>query len=64
VYTSAEEWWEEKWTHGSRAPLEQMTPDVSTRFKTEALAKLAEMEEDGAYRMEWKTCFAIAQKLR
>jgi len=63
VYTGAEEWWEEKWTHGSRAPLEQMTPDVRTRFKTEALAKLAEMEENGVYRMEWKTCFAVAQKL-
>jgi SAM-dependent methyltransferase len=62
VYTSAEEWWQEKWTHGSRAPLEQMTPDLRARFKTEALAKLAEMDEDGVYRMEWKTCFAIAQK--
>jgi ubiquinone/menaquinone biosynthesis C-methylase UbiE len=64
VYTSAEEWWAEKWTHGSRAPLEQMAPDVRTRFKTEALAKLAEMEEDSVYRMEWKTCFAIGHKLR
>jgi hypothetical protein len=64
VYASAEEWWAEKWTHGSRAPLEQMAPDVRTRFKTEALAKLAEMEEDSVYRMEWKTCFAIGHKLR
>lgn len=64
VFTNANEWWEEKWTHGSRAPLEQMPPDIRSRFKAEALAKLAEMEEDGVYRMEWKTCFAIAQKLR
>lgn len=59
IYASAEEWWEEKWTHGSRAPLEQMSPEVRARFQSEAFARLAEMEEDGVYRMVWKTCFAI-----
>ncbi|MEM7533859.1 MAG: methyltransferase domain-containing protein [Chloroflexota bacterium] len=62
VYTSAEEWWEEKWTHGSRAPLEQMTAEVRVQFKQEALAQLAEMEENGVYRMIWQTCFATASK--
>ena len=62
VHTSAEAWWEEKWAHGSRAPLEQMPSDVRSRFKTEVLAKLTDMEEDGVYRTEWKTCFVIAHK--
>ena len=62
VHTTVEAWWEEKWAHGSRAPLEQMPPDVRDRFKTEVLAKLTEMKEDGVYRTEWKTCFVIAQK--
>ncbi|MGE0623225.1 MAG: class I SAM-dependent methyltransferase [Pseudomonadales bacterium] len=62
VHTSAETWWEEKWAHGSRAPLEQMPPDVQTRFKTQVLANLKKMKEDGVYRTKWKTCFVIALK--
>lgn len=64
VYTSADEWWEEKWTHGSRVPLEQMTPVVRDRFKREVFAKLSEMEEAGGFRVQLRTCFAIAHKRR
>ncbi|MGE0623187.1 MAG: class I SAM-dependent methyltransferase [Pseudomonadales bacterium] len=62
VQTSPEGWWEEKWAHGSRAALEQMPPDIRDRFKTDAMAKLKEMEEDGVYRTKWNTCFAVARK--
>jgi O-methyltransferase/aklanonic acid methyltransferase len=42
VYANAQQWWDARWTHGSRYALEQMPPEVLARFKAEVLARLAE----------------------
>ena len=60
VYPNAEEWWNEKWTHGSRAPLEQMSPVVLAEFKAEAFAQLDTMREPDGFHMIWNSCFMVA----
>jgi len=36
-YRDAEAWWASLWTHGSRQPLEQLTPQISRRLHEECL---------------------------
>jgi O-methyltransferase / aklanonic acid methyltransferase len=42
VYADAQEWWDSRWTHGTRYSLEQMAPEVLTQFKDEVFARLAQ----------------------
>ena len=47
VYASAQEWWDEKWTHGTRYALEHMEPDILAQFKDEVFARLAQEQQAG-----------------
>jgi SAM-dependent methyltransferase len=38
-YQDVETWWASLWTHGSRAPLERMTPDRLATFKAACLER-------------------------
>ncbi|MHB8599755.1 MAG: class I SAM-dependent methyltransferase [Ktedonobacteraceae bacterium] len=50
VYTDAQQWWDVKWTHGTRYSLEHMSPEILAQFKTEVFAKLQEaLEPDGIH---------------
>jgi len=42
-YASPEQWWASLWTHGSRRPLERMSPEVLVQVEAEALARVREM---------------------
>ncbi|MDQ2713351.1 MAG: methyltransferase domain-containing protein [Chloroflexota bacterium] len=42
VYTNAQEWWDSRWTHGTRYSLEQMAPEVLAQFKDEVFTRLAQ----------------------
>ncbi len=42
VYASAQEWWNSRWTHGTRYALENMTPEVLAQFKAEVFSRLAQ----------------------
>ncbi len=49
-YAGAQQWWDEKWTHGTRYSLEHMSPEVLAQFKSEVLARLEEAQrQDGIY---------------
>ncbi len=59
VYASVQEWWDEKWTHGTRYSLEHMPPEVLEQFRSEVFARLAqEMQADGISE-EWQILFHI-----
>lgn len=47
LYASAQEWWNEKWTHGTRYTLEHMSPDVLAQFQSEVFARLTEEQQAG-----------------
>ena len=47
VYASAQEWWDAKWTHGTRYSLERMAPEVLAQFKDEVFARLEQEAQSG-----------------
>ncbi|HEV2474011.1 MAG TPA: class I SAM-dependent methyltransferase [Chthonomonadales bacterium] len=61
-YASAQEWWDEKWTHGTRYALEHMTPEVLAQFKDEVFVRLAEEQQAGGIREVLQIQYHIATK--
>jgi SAM-dependent methyltransferase len=50
VYTDAQQWWDAKWTHGTRYSLEHMAPEVLAQFKAEVFARLQDVQQaDGIH---------------
>lgn len=60
VYASAQEWWDAKWTHGTRYSLEHMTPEVLEQFKAEVFARLSEAQQPNGIHDEWNIQYIIA----
>jgi hypothetical protein len=49
-YADAQQWWDAKWTHGTRYWLEHMSPGVLAQFKKEVFDRLEEAQrQDGIY---------------
>ncbi len=49
-YADAQQWWDARWTHGTRYSLEHMSPEVLAQFKSEVFARLEEAQrQDGIY---------------
>jgi len=59
VYADAEQWWDAKWTHGTRYSLEQMAPAVLERFKTEVFARLQEVRQPDGIHEQWNLQFIL-----
>jgi ubiquinone/menaquinone biosynthesis C-methylase UbiE len=50
VYADAQQYWDAKWTHGTRYSLEHMSPEVLAQFKGEVFARLVkEQQQDGIH---------------
>lgn len=62
AYADAEQWWDAKWTHGTRYSLEHMAPEVLARFKTEVFARLQEVQQSDGIHEEWNLQFIIGSK--
>jgi ubiquinone/menaquinone biosynthesis C-methylase UbiE len=62
AYADEKEWWEAKWTHGARYPLERMAPDVLSRFKTEVFVRLASGNQTEDIREKWRLVCVVASK--
>jgi len=62
VYTGAQQWWDEKWTHGIRYSLEHMSPDVLEQFKGEDFTKLAEQQQPDGIHEEWLIHYHLARR--
>lgn len=62
VYASAEQWWDAKWTHGTRYSLEHMAPEVLAQFKAEVFARLQEILQPDGIHEGWSLQFIIGIK--
>jgi O-methyltransferase / aklanonic acid methyltransferase len=59
IYADAQQWWDAKWTHGTRYSLEHMTPEVLAQFKAEVFARLAEEQKPDGIHEEWNLRYVI-----
>lgn len=62
VYASAQEWWDSKWTHGTRYHLEQMAPEVLAQFKGEVFARLEQEAQADGIHETLRFQFMLAEK--
>jgi O-methyltransferase/aklanonic acid methyltransferase len=62
VYADAQQYWDEKWTHGTRYSLEHMPPEVLEQFESEVFARLEEARQSGGIHEVWDLRFIIAIK--
>lgn len=62
VYADAQQYWDAKWTHGTRYSLEHMSPEVLAQFKSEVFAKLEEAQRFGGIHEELDLRFIIATR--
>jgi SAM-dependent methyltransferase len=62
IYADAQQWWDAKWTHGTRYSLEHMTLAVLTRFKTEVFARLEEEKKPDGIHEEWNLQFVLGTR--
>lgn len=62
IYTDAQQWWNAKWTHGTRYSLEHMTPEVLEQFKTEVFARLEEEKRPDGIHEEWDLQFVLGTR--
>lgn len=62
VYASAQEWWDDKWTHGTRYSLEHMAPAVLVQFQAEVFAKLTEAAQPDGIHAALNIQYLLANK--
>lgn len=62
VYADAQQWWDAKWTHGTRYSLEHMAPEVLARFKAEVFTRLQEILQADGIHEAWNLQFVIGIK--
>ena len=62
IYADAQQWWDAKWTHGTRYSLEHMTPEVLAQFKAEVFARLAEEQRPDGIHEEWHVQYVIGTR--
>ena len=62
TFRDADDWWAARWTHGSRVPLEQMTPEQVEGYRRDALAHLGEMAAEGPLTQRMQFLYAIAER--
>lgn len=62
IYANAEEWWASLWTHGSRLPLEKMTPAVLKQFQRDAFVGILALKQADGFHEAWRVALAFATK--
>ena len=64
VYSNEQEWWDSRWTHGTRYALERMTPEVLALFKAEVFDKLAQEAKSNGLRESLLVQYILVDKKR
>ncbi len=62
IYADAQQWWDAKWTHGTRYSLEHMEPAVLEQFKTEVFTRLEEEKRLDGIHEEWNLRFVLGTR--
>ncbi len=61
-YRDEKEWWDARWTHGTRYALEHMAPEVLTQFKAEVFEKLSQERQLNVRREPLLVRYILAEK--
>jgi SAM-dependent methyltransferase len=61
AWRDADEWWAALWTHGTRRPLELMSPGARARFEAEGRARLTAMADQGPLIRRWELIVVLAE---
>ena len=61
-YRDEQEWWNARWTHGTRYALEHMAPEVLAQFKAEVLEKLSQERQLNGLRETLLVQYILADK--
>ena len=62
VYADEREWWDSKWTHGSRFALENMPEGLLERFRSETLADLSSLKQLDGFHEHWQVAWVMGTK--
>jgi O-methyltransferase/aklanonic acid methyltransferase len=62
IYADAQQYWDAKWTHGTRYSLEHMSLEVLEQFKSEVFAELEEAQSSGGIHEELDLRYIIATR--
>ncbi|HSJ86756.1 MAG TPA: methyltransferase domain-containing protein [Anaerolineales bacterium] len=62
IYSNEQEWWESKWTHGSRFALENMPSEILEQFHAEALSKLPALKGPDRFHENWQVAWVVGTK--
>lgn len=62
VYADAQQWWDAKWTHGTRYSLEHMPQEVLAQFKTEVFARLQKAQQPDGIHEGWDLRLILGTK--
>jgi O-methyltransferase/aklanonic acid methyltransferase len=61
-YKDEKEWWDSRWTHGTRYALEHMSPEVLALFKAEVFEKLSQEKQSNGLRESLLVQYILADK--
>ena len=61
-YADKQEWWNSRWTHGTRYALEHMTPEVLALFKADVFDKLTQEAQSNNLRESLLVQYILADK--
>jgi hypothetical protein len=62
TFQDKEDCWQSRWTHGSRVPLEQMTPDQLEGYRRDALGHLRGLKAEGGLTQRVQLFFGLGAK--
>ncbi len=62
IYANAQQWWDAKWTHGTRYSLEHMAPEILEQFKAEVFARLEEEKRPDGIHEEWNLNYILGTR--
>jgi ubiquinone/menaquinone biosynthesis C-methylase UbiE len=62
IYDTEQDWWDAKWTHGARYPLERMKPEVLNQFRREVFARVMEQKVGDGIRERWRLICIVGLK--
>jgi ubiquinone/menaquinone biosynthesis C-methylase UbiE len=62
IYADERQWWDSKWTHGSRFALENMPGELLERFHRESLVDLASLKEPDGFHEHWQVGWIMGTK--
>jgi ubiquinone/menaquinone biosynthesis C-methylase UbiE len=62
IHADERQWWDSKWTHGSRFALENMPAGLLERFHRESLADLASLKQPDGFHEQWQVAWVAGTK--